>query len=366
MGTAEADPAASGTSDRFHGALHELRTLELERLPKGARRVLSVGANGSWYFEWFRQAVGEVDEHIGIEAFEPRPDDLPDYVTWIVNTADQMVDVADGSIDLVFAGQTVEHLWAHELAGFLREARRVLRDGGLLVLDSPNRLVTEHLRWSHGGHTIEISADEITSLLVTAGFDVSGVHGIWECAGPAGVMGLEDGIDLGAVFARRCAAARDRVDDTFVWWVNATKSPSAPHLNRLDAEVADLFAAHWPTRISRGFFPGPRIDLPIPSGSSGRLATTLPFALPPGLWTLRIELADGEWDDFDDLVAQIDLPGGVVVHRLTGHSARRTPGVIEWTFDQPALVFAVSVSLHAANVRADAVVSHPLALISAG
>ena len=36
--------APNGAGDFFHGANHELRTIEFERVPKGARRVLSVGA----------------------------------------------------------------------------------------------------------------------------------------------------------------------------------------------------------------------------------------------------------------------------------------------------------------------------------
>ena len=102
-------------SDTCHNANHSLRTVELERVPKGAKQVLSVGANGRWYFDWFEASVGVVDRHVGVEAFEPKPDDLPPYVDWVVNTADHMDDVGAGTIDLVFAGQTTEHLWAHEL-----------------------------------------------------------------------------------------------------------------------------------------------------------------------------------------------------------------------------------------------------------
>jgi len=53
-------------------------------------------------------------------------------------TADRFEGVEDDSVDLVFAGQTTEHLWAHELTGFLLQAHRVLHVDGLLVMDSPN------------------------------------------------------------------------------------------------------------------------------------------------------------------------------------------------------------------------------------
>ena len=214
-------PAA--TSDYFHLANHELRTLELELLPKGARRVLSVGANGRRYFDWFETAVGPVDEHLGVEAYEPMPDDLPSYVTWIPDTADHMSRVSDGTVDLVFAGQTTEHLWSYELAGFLEEGFRVLRPNGLLVLDSPNRLITEHLLRSHGGHTVELSPGEIVELVTLAGCDVMDLHGLWGSKLDGRVLQLEELIDDPAVFVRKSASGRHDPDDSFAWWLNASK-----------------------------------------------------------------------------------------------------------------------------------------------
>ncbi|MGH9135183.1 MAG: methyltransferase domain-containing protein, partial [Ilumatobacteraceae bacterium] len=168
-------------SEYFHAVLHELRTVELERLPKGARRALSVGASGRWYFDWFERSVGQLDVHIGVEAFEAEPADLPSYVHWIPTSADRFDGVADEDVDLVFAGQTSEHLWARELADFLVQSHRVLRPDGRLVVDSPNRLVTEHLRWSHGGHTVELAAGEIRELLRLAGFRPESLRGLWRC-----------------------------------------------------------------------------------------------------------------------------------------------------------------------------------------
>jgi S-formylglutathione hydrolase FrmB len=33
-------------------------------MPPGARTVLSVGASGSWYLDWFAEAYGDVERHI--------------------------------------------------------------------------------------------------------------------------------------------------------------------------------------------------------------------------------------------------------------------------------------------------------------
>jgi SAM-dependent methyltransferase len=79
----------------------------------------------------------------------PRPPDpLPPKVEWLQRNLGDLSPIDDGSVDLVFAGQVIEHLWPEDVAGFLAEAHRVLRPGGFLALDSPNRLVTE----SSAGH----------------------------------------------------------------------------------------------------------------------------------------------------------------------------------------------------------------------
>lgn len=344
----------------FHMAIHELRTLELESVPKGSREVLSIGAQGGWYFEWFRQAYGDVDRHVGVEAFENRPDDLPEYAVWIENTADQMHDVESDSIDLVFAGQTTEHLWAHELVGFLVEAHRVLRDGGLLVVDSPNRLVTEHLCWSHGGHSIEISAAEASHLFELAGFDVIDVHGVWNCVRDGRVIELEEGIEAAANLVRRATTGRARPDECFVWWINARRSDRDPDVGGLTAEVQDLFERHWLTRVSRGFFAAPNEPLSLNGGESGRIAATLPFMLHAGRWTVSLRLKSGAWSDVDRPRLVLELPGEHEVHSW------ELGGDDEFSFELPSVYFALSLVLAAESVRAPITIEFPIELRHVG
>lgn len=350
-------------SDTFHNANHVLRTIELERVPKGARHVLSVGANGRWYFEWFEACVGPVDRHVGVEAFEPKPDDLPPYVEWVANTADRMDDVADGTIDLVFAGQTTEHLWADELAGFLIEANRVLREGGLLVLDSPNRLVTEHLHWSHGGHTIELSCEEMEYLLELGGFVVESTRGVWSCVEEGRRLGLEDGIDDAGIFARRAATAGDRPDESFVWFMVARRTATAPDGVALRAAVEKLFELHWPTRLTRGLFPFPEAtELPIPEGATGSVGRTLPYPMHAGVWTLALRLTEGDWARIGGFEARVLLPDGHALHVLSLAAASIVGDTASWTFDQPYLVFALSIELAVADVLDSCVLELPLDL----
>ena len=350
-------------SDTCHNANHSLRTVELERVPKGAKQVLSVGANGRWYFDWFEACVGEVDRHVGVEAFEPKPDDLPPYVDWVVNTADHMDDVADGTIELVFAGQTTEHLWAHELTGFLLEAHRVLGPSGVLVLDSPNRLITEQLHWSHGGHTIEISREEIEQLLDLAGFDLESMRGVWSCREGGRLLQLEENIDDPAVFARRAANAADRPDDSFVWFLVARRADRAPDRAALATTVDALFEAHWPTRVTRGLFPRPgATELAIAAGSHGVLGRTLPYPMHSGTWTLTVRLTQGRWESLDSFTVRILLPSLEPLHILPLSSALIDGPSATWTIDQPWLLFALSIEIEVGGVSEDVALELPLDL----
>ena len=359
----EAPPFANVPSDYFHAVNHELRTIELAGVPRGAARALSVGANGRWYFDWFEAAVGTLERHIGIEAFEPKPSDLPDYVTWIPDTADHMDGVADGEVDLVFAGQTTEHLWAHELSGFLIEAHRVLSGNGVLVLDSPNRLVTEFLAWSHGGHTIELSAGEIGELLDLAGFDVESVHGIWRCRFGEVVVQLEEGLADGATVVHRIADAPGNVDDSFIWWINARRSSRQPRVDELNRRTWELFELHWPTRVTRGLFPHPgAVELPLALGDSGLVGSTLPFPIHGGRWRLELEATTGALTNVHGIQVRFVAPGGVVLHELCGRDATERAHGLSWEFDQGELTFAVVLQIHVDGVTSPTHVALPISL----
>ena len=112
-----------------------------------------------------KKNYGPVKKHIGLEAYSEKPEGLPAYVEWIANSADDMSDVESNSVDLVFSGQTVEHLSADALFGFLFESNRVLREGGYLVVDSPNRKITQANKYIQPEHTLELTDDELVDLL---------------------------------------------------------------------------------------------------------------------------------------------------------------------------------------------------------
>jgi SAM-dependent methyltransferase len=86
--------------------------------------------------------------------------------------------LADGSVDVVANLQVIEHLWDQE--GFLAECHRVLRPGGRLLVTTPNRITFSPGRDTplNPFHTRELAADELTELLVDAGFAVELMAGL--------------------------------------------------------------------------------------------------------------------------------------------------------------------------------------------
>jgi SAM-dependent methyltransferase len=96
-----------------------------------------------------------------------------------------MVDLAqypDTSFDLVFSGQTIEHITEDEAEKMLGEVRRVLVPGGWFCLDTPNRRVTELQLgadvFSNPDHKLEYTHEHLSRLLRSGGFEIVGSYGL--------------------------------------------------------------------------------------------------------------------------------------------------------------------------------------------
>jgi SAM-dependent methyltransferase len=304
-------PFVSGTD--FNQLLHDLRGDLLREMPRPVETMVSAGCAGGWYFDWIEEKYGHVARHVGVEYYSPRPDKLPANVEWIANTCSDMSGVADASCDLVFSGQNIEHLWADEVAGFLTEAARITRPGGWVVIDSPNRLMTAPLYWSHPEHTIELTVSEIEELLVLAGFTVTKRAGMWLCRDPLtrAILPLVP-TRRGRSVAARTEAAKNLPEDSFVWWVEARRDgTSPPDAAAIRARIDAIYAANWSERVQR-MQPGPglrgkkRSDgewVPVRAGKT-RVAMYGPYMpLRPGTYraefTLAPEPGDGEFARFD-------------------------------------------------------------------
>jgi SAM-dependent methyltransferase len=318
-----------GSVGDFNEFLHELRSRELERLPAGAKTVLHGGCAGSWYFDWFAERYPtRVDRHIGVEAFAPRPPELGDEVEWLERSLGDLSPVEDGEVDLVFAGQVLEHLWPEEITAFLLESRRVLRPGGTLAMDSPNRRVTAAIRWAHPEHTVEFRSDEIGELLELAGFDDLRVRGVWLCfdRGRRRFLSLEGGPRERAWPAeRRAAEAEDRPEDAFVWWVEAVRRDRQPDEDRLARRVDEIYADDRGFRLGRfdhtvGWESGVGRDRVVEAGvgEAGHLVfgPYVPMKAGPGV--ARFRAAAREAGAPGDVLAVADVvtaPDAVVARR---------------------------------------------------
>jgi hypothetical protein len=304
-----ASPELSPVFSDYLEALHQARTFCLAAMPPGARTVLSVGASGNWYFEWFAHAYGEVRRHIGVEAFVDQPPELPGNVEWVAADLagpDGVASVESSSVDLVFSGQNIEHLWPEQVVAFLVESNRVLRDGGWLVVDSPNRDVTASYRWTMGEHTVELTPDDASGLLASAGFELVTMKGIWLCRDSGKLMDLEPpGTVAGAPqVLERMMLATNRPEDSFLWWAEARKV-TEPDVAALERSVDSIFTDHWEERVGRMrsnegspvALSDHRDGVRLEKGRPGYLLFGPYLALRPGVYELSMEL---EWADCVD------------------------------------------------------------------
>lgn len=238
----------------FNEILHYLRGRELDGIPKNIGVFLSVGCAGTWYFDWIEKHCGPIGSHIGIEFFSPKPSDLPSNAIWIANTAGNLKDVSDQTADVLFSGQNIEHLWPNDVVNFLLESHRVLKPGGLLAIDSPNRALTSVAKWSHPEHTLEFTAVEMVELLNLAGFEIETKNGIWRCIDHEGTLldvALNNKESFGAI-KWRVATAKDHPNECFVWWINAIRSAKrVPQPEALHSRVQEIFEANWTERARR-------------------------------------------------------------------------------------------------------------------
>ncbi len=100
-----------------------------------------------------------------------------------------MVDLSeyrDDSVDLVYSGQSIEHVPPDVADTVLSEVRRVLRPGGYLGIDTPNARVTrlQQPDFIDPDHEYEYTDAEMREKLAAAGFEILSGSGL-NHAGPS-------------------------------------------------------------------------------------------------------------------------------------------------------------------------------------
>jgi SAM-dependent methyltransferase len=121
------------------------------------------------------------------------------------NLAD--LPLPDASVDVVVNFQVIEHLW--DQGQFVAECARVLRPSGLLLVSTPNRVTFSPGRDTpiNPFHTRELNADELSRLLVDAGFTEVSISGLFHGPRLAEMDARHGGSIIDAQIARAVADA---------------------------------------------------------------------------------------------------------------------------------------------------------------
>lgn len=238
----------------FSHILHECRTANLRSINAQGKVMVSIGAADTWYFNWVEQSCGKPLRHIGVEYYMKKPHDLPEGVEWIANTAAKMSDVESSVADVLFSGQNIEHLWQDEVSNFLAEAHRVMKPGGQLVLDSPNRTITEAYGGAHPEHMVELTVDEAVTLITRAGFDVDSVKGVFTCRDKrsGALLSIEQLSETAPnSIIQRCVEATEEPENAYIWWIQARKSRRPFDEAAVKKTIAQYWSVGWPERLNR-------------------------------------------------------------------------------------------------------------------
>lgn len=212
----------------FNYFLHECRSICLQKLP-AAKKILSIGCSGVWYFEWFHKFYPyPVEEHTGID-LNHKPENLPHNIVWIQNDGSDLTSLESESFDLIFAGQFIEHMSWESQATFLAEVNRALKPNGFFVLDSPNYDISNRYGWRQPEHIHELTFKQICNFLELSSFNIEDTYGLV----PKKLLGTPPqlvGKSLEYAFQNNFykeeinKAINKEPNDCFIWWIIAKKN----------------------------------------------------------------------------------------------------------------------------------------------
>ncbi len=191
----------------LHTSLHASRSEFIIGLPP-ARHIVDLGGGATWDARGAMVALGypyDFDELVIVDL--PPDDRHPLYHSERFGTSEtdrglvryeyrSMSDLSfaeDDTVDLVYSGQSIEHVTEADGDIVLKESFRVLKPGGIMAIDTPNGLVC---RLQQDGfidpdHKVEYTLEELRDKVTRVGFTVLTERGLnW--GGPAVARGAFD------------------------------------------------------------------------------------------------------------------------------------------------------------------------------
>ncbi len=140
----------------------------LQRWVAPTDRVLDVGCGMGEFLNHVR-----CKERTGIDLNPAMQASLDPSVRFHAGDVRDLSFLGDASQDLVFSSNLLEHLPSKaDVETLLREARRVLRSGGHVVLLGPNLRFLPGEYWDFWDHLVPITDRSIVEALETLGFEI--------------------------------------------------------------------------------------------------------------------------------------------------------------------------------------------------
>jgi predicted SAM-dependent methyltransferase len=102
-------------------------------------------------------------------------------VSYVYSSMTDLSAIEDATVDLVYSGQSIEHVTREEAITVFREVRRVLKAGGYFCFDTPNRNISKlgHAnKFIVDDHKYEYTHTEIVALIEASGFAVCEAKGL--------------------------------------------------------------------------------------------------------------------------------------------------------------------------------------------
>lgn len=132
--------------------------------------VLDVAAGGCEFINAVRAA-----ERIAVDINPAVRDHAGPGVRALVQRADALTDVADGSVDVVFASNFFEHVDRPTILAVMTEARRVLRPDGRFLVLQPNIRFCAKDYWMFFDHVTPVDDRALAEAFALTGFRVTDV-----------------------------------------------------------------------------------------------------------------------------------------------------------------------------------------------